>query len=277
MDDPGAVRAEADAILERSFGVRPERSTLTLHDTASWERLKTARKHRETDGSATLGLYLPHEAHVWRGNETWIATLYHELHGHGVYYERSRIAAWRHDDPLPPELAGWGLQGSQRRNSEGFATWMEEHLCRATGRDRLWRRVLARMPAAYRDAHECASELASRLTPNGFLRQMGLPARIDASAAAGILRAAGHSADLAVLVGDPGLDHPLRALVVSDARPHATGRPWLDVRVLSGEEFISGVVRRDSALADDLAQGTFLYGDEFAWGKARERLVPHHH
>lgn len=219
-------------------------------------------------------------AHVLQENNHWISTLYHEVHGHALFYEQSvigrrhQISGLPFDKQLPSDLTQWGFPGTHRHNSEGFATWMERYLCEATGRDRLWQRVRENMPTAYRDAYEAATTVATRLSPSGFLRQMGIPVRITTERANEILRAmsAGRRVDLAAILPSSRAEDPLRVLIVSDDRPPIRPAPWIVPRVIGSEQLIAETVQKDRALEREANAGEFLFGDAYAWQRVRERF-----
>lgn len=284
MRTPEDIRKEADTILLNEFGVKPERSELIPYDTPAWVAFKRECRTEEKKGTTTLGLYTPstHKAHVWMAKPNWIATLYHEFHGHGLYFERSPIGhdyskQFRlPDQTLDAHIAQWGFPGTYKENNEGFAVWMEAYLCKATGRQALWSSVRTSMTKEYCAAYERTCDLEKEIGVYGLLQQMGIGIPLDEKKASSIVHASagGRRIDLALALPIRSENQPLRALIVSDARPHTKPLPWFAPRVISTEQFITETKQRASQLADELRESNFLFGDRYAWERARKRLIP---
>jgi len=255
-----------------------------VYDTAAWDAFKHNRRVQEKTDVTLLGLYTPstNKAHVWMANPHWIATLYHELHGHGLYFERSPIG---HDyvtysrlpeHKLDPLVAQWGFPGTYKENHEGFAVWMEAYLCTATGRQAMWSTMRSSMLKDYLAAYERTCDLEKELGEYGLLRQMGIDIPIDQRKASAIIKASagGRRIDLAIALPTKCVRDPFRTLIVSDARPQAKQRPWFAPRIISTEQFITETKQKNNTLMHELCESAFLFGDRYAWELARKRLIP---
>jgi len=278
MEDPAAIRTQADDIIRERFGIEPPSAELRMRTKTEWRTfLEKSARDPQTVGNYSINTRI---ASVLQDHPQWISTLYHEIHGHALMHERSKIGERyskgfpAYDAPLPADIAQWGFLGTHRLNSEGFATWMERYLCEATDREQLWQRVRRNMPPAYSDAYDAASAVAARLSPTGFLRQMGIPVPITPTRASGILRAmsAGRRVELAAILPSARAEDPVRVLIVSDDRPPIRSSPWLTPRVISSERLITETVQEDRVLEREATAGEFLFGDAYAWRRVQERF-----
>jgi hypothetical protein len=150
MNNIGSLVSDAHTLVQKEFGFDIENSKINLIPKSEWNTFCISNGFN----SGCSGLYVPfsYSAYINSESPNLICDVFHELFGHGLFYEKSMIgrelASIIQDsdkvmhyfyDSLDPFSQRFGLCNRNISNYEGFAMWCEAFISEETGYGVSWR------------------------------------------------------------------------------------------------------------------------------------------
>ena len=221
--------ADADKIIQNEFGLSVTKN-LELYSKSEWQSI--VKKDSKEDGITTIGLYNRQtgRARVNRDEPRYIATVFHEVYGHGLYYQRS----------LAPE---WRVLDDKKADSEGFACWIQAYLCNKFGFRSMWNQSHAAHPELYQDAYNAYKRFEKDETAFGVMAALGFP--VEVTPAKLEAYCARHSPYLVLQDGEASVRDGTRLVMVTDNGTRKWRNNWLTVQELSRQDCTRLVAEKD--------------------------------
>lgn len=260
-----ALLKQADKIVRDEFSLSLSKSRLTLVPGPEWGY------------SPAVGVYIPKRHHALAKSDYAhvTSTIFHELYGHGLFYEHSMIGKQYYKDPkeyTTSPVPGFGFEDTNKGNSEGFALWMESLLTRRLLSEEKWKRALRNLAKKYRDWHASFADHHDRVGTLDFLATLGFPVNPTPEGLQEFLRKrySGNRIHLALQCQLP--DGKPRVLVVTEQKDRQDRKDWLVLKELGREEFIARLAIGDRQLSDVIHIAEPLLGDQQLLGKLQQEI-----
>ncbi len=267
------IKEIGEAFTQRNFHCRPEQSQIKLYSEKDWKEF--CKRNRFEEGGEAVYVPKVKTAYFRAGSPFFIPNYFHEYFGHGLLYEHSllgkELEAVLHTDSDAQEFLQrkrergmLGFVASNRENYEGFALWLEEQLCKASGNVDLWEQKYRGFSVQDRELVAFFQEAEQVLTAFGLSAQMGFPKYYTPNTLEILLRrwyaSDSHPIDLALVYGSQKPYSDIDLLVVSPSPSRNIFNGWLDIYHLERSEFFALVEHFDISVTEALTTGTVICG-----------------
>ena len=288
MGSIDTILEAASGFINKEFNAGIEISKLKPYSPKDWQEFCNVNGFNPK----TEGLYIPesYSAYVDTGSPVLISNIFHELFGHGLFCEHSKIGkelvekakngedvnSYLYDD-VDSKNQPFGLAKQNIGNYEGFALWLESILCEATDSQGLWETKRGRLPDAYQSLFEYFAQAEQKMTRLGFMSQLGFPKFYDDNSLLAAVKAVYGSkfsdVDLIVLYGSRKPESDIDIFVVSEDRSVNYDNGWLDIYQLKREEFEELVRKLDISATIGFFTGEPVYDPGGIFCKYRQQIV----
>ncbi len=283
---------EASNFISCEFNLKVEKSQYRIYSEEEW--LEFCHINKDTLFNLKKehpGLYVPqsYKAYLREDSPTLITNLFHELFGHGLFCEHSKIGKGlvdilqRNQDPSQflyeetnSHIQPLGLTKHNIYNYEGFAMWLEEVLCKETGNNAIWEAKRTTALQHYQDLIDYFKEQEQMLTRFGFMSQLGFPKFYDSNKVIEIVKHLyNHHFDdinFIILYGSQKPDKDIDLFIVSNEKSQNYFNGWLDIYHLDKEEFEGLVSKFNISVTDPLFSGTLIYGNKYYFENLKQKV-----
>lgn len=278
---------KANEFIQEEFSFNMIESKLALYSYNEWIAF--------CEGNAlnkdAFGVYAPNlkKAYIRSDSPHLVSDAFHEYFGHGLFLEQSligkelsKIIEEKSDEnsflyeKINPKKQPFGIYERNIHNYEGFATWLEELLCKETSNEQSWKKKEKTVAKEYLELKEYFTEVEKQMTRFGLLAQLGFPKLYDGSKVVELTKKIyGNkfkNIEFIVLYGSLKPYSDIDLFVVSNNKSHNYFNGWLDIYEVNKNEFNKGISHFDISMVDPLFSGTLIYGNKKKFEK-QKRLI----
>ena len=278
---------EASSFVKSEFNLELQQSQLKIYSSDSWQEFCTVNGFDVN----SEGLYVPssYSAYVRTDSPFFISDVFHELFGHGLFVEYSKIGKKLVEiiqqgedekpflfDEIDPKKQPLGLCRTNISNYEGFAVWLESLLCEETDNSKVWQLKKDRLPDDFISLFEFFKDAEQKLTRFGFISQLGFPKFYDGNKVLDVIKklygSAFYNIDFIVLYGSQKPESDIDLFVVSTNKSRNYFNGWLDIYELNREEFYHALRHFDIGVTDPLFSGKLIYGDLNSFERTKQQI-----
>ena len=258
---------QAKKKIAEAFDLSISKSTLYLYTPDEW--VNFAESHGKNPGTLR-GLYLPNEysAHVTTGKRHYPLTVFHELFGHGLFYECS-VLGKNSKSAKPSCLKSFG--GDTQEYLEGIAVWFDQWCSYQLGLKAAWHEKFLCLPKSYKLAYTAIKNQVEEQTAFGMLAHHGFEIPVTQERLANYIQATEPGTQFAIQYGDGSITEGTCVFVLGD-ETRTTTNSWLKLQMLSPSDFARVAAKQHPDILSTMFQGRFLCGDRTKYNKVKEKL-----
>ncbi len=284
-----ALLQDASSFVKSEFNLDIEKSQLKLYSSKNWMKFYEANKNSIFGFSKDdYSLFVPSSccAYVRTDNSFLISNILHELYGHGLFVEHSKIGKQLVDiiqnkedektfmfDEVDKQL--FGIAKYNIQNYEGFAIWLESLLCQETGNNKLFNKKKDSLNIDNLHLLDYFNQAEKNLSRFGLVSQMGFPKFYDDEKVLEVTKKLYGSFDnfnFIVLYGSQKPESDIDLFIVSNNNSANYFNGWLDIYELNKNEFIDLSKKLDISITDPIFSGRLIQGDKTYFEKIKKQI-----
>ncbi len=277
-----------DHLLEK-FGIVPEKSKILLYKTPEWDAFCSKSGFPE----GVLGMYscLSYSAHIHEDSRFFPLNFFHEYFGHGLWTEYTDYGQekTRLEEKVSRERPGlknlensktyWELKllhEATMPQNEGFATWMEHYLSALTGYEKLFLKLIDKMPKDRKDFYQNYKDYEQSYGEHALLYSAGFPKHYNTAIIEDILKKLFKedfkSIELALLYGSKKPRSDIDVFIVSD-KIQDTFLNWIDIKSVDPKTLTDMISHLDISVTEPLFTGELICGNKSYLGQLKETAL----
>ena len=279
---------DASSFIFSEFGFDIEKSKLKPYSPQNWQKFCNVNGF---DVSSS-GIYIPasFSAYVRTDSPFLTSNIFHELYGHGLFVEHSRIGKLLTEiiqnngdeksfmfDEVNPQEQVFGISKYNIYNYEGFAVWLEALLCEETGNAKVWNVKKEGLREDYVQLFEFFEDAENKFSRFGLIAQMGFPKHYDGSKVLDVVKKLYgprfDNIDFIILYGSQKPESDIDLCIVSSNSSNQYFNGWLDIAELNREDFKNRMNNLDIALTDAMFSGKLIYGDKNIFQQYKQQII----
>ncbi len=279
---------DASSFIQSEFNLQIQKSRLKVYSSENWKKFC---KLNGFDVNSE-GLYVPvsYSAYVRIDSPFLTSNIFHELYGHGLFVEHSRIGKKLTEiiqnngdeksfmfGEINPKEQPFGLTKYNIGNYEGFAVWLEALLCKETNNSKIWNAKKDGLREDYAQLFEFFQDAESKLSRFGFMSQLGFPKFYNADKVLDVVKrfygSAFGNVDFVVIYGSQKPESDIDLFIVSNNASTNFFNGWLDIYELNREEFYHALRSLDISVTDPLFSGRLIYGDKNSFEQLKKQVL----
>ncbi|MDI3474056.1 MAG: hypothetical protein PWR30_379 [Candidatus Woesearchaeota archaeon] len=278
---------DASSFVNSEFGFDIEKSKLKPYSPENWQEFCQINNFNVN----SEGLYVPasYSAYVRTDSPFLTSNIFHELYGHGLFCEHSKIGKKLVEiiqnkgdekgfmfNEINPQEQPFGVAKYNIHNYEGFAVWLEELLSKETGYALVFENKKQVISDNYLDLLDFFKQAEQDLTRFGLISQLGFPKYYDDSKIVEIVKkfygSNINNVNFVLLRGSQKPESDIDLFIVSNYRSRNYFNGWLDIYELNRTEFEDWAKKLDISVTDPIFSGKLIYGDRNYFEQVKRKI-----